>query len=306
MALLNNQPIQTGRVTPEQRNSINDYLMKKHSLNFLPANGDPSLINKLSSETPGEQIAVTPIESRLSDMAMNPNRQASITDSLDYSKTVPSVQSKVDVPTPKPINPEVKAYVQKKMNPQSETSKPSEAKKEDENPFDWSYVAQGISSLGDAMRAGSGGASNQGQIASTFQGMRDSRDAKIEQAKLNDPNNEKAVEYRDFIKNNFNPKLLKDVDLNKMSLSDMQSMYGQIKDREGADLQRQMMMAKAGAGKSVKPPTENQAKAKTFGDRMAMSNKIISQIETKDDGYNPGQMSSFGMTPERWKSDDRK
>ncbi|TGM95048.1 hypothetical protein EHR02_00145 [Leptospira levettii] len=278
MALFNNNlSYSPPQVDPSQKKqAVYDYLMKKRDTGFIPAQGSEGLKQKLSVNAEGDQIAVTPIEARLSDMAMNPNRQTSITDALNYSRTAPSIEKKSDVNavTPQEKKEIVKNYIQNKREPKQEETKPSEAKKQDDSNLDWSYAFQGLASLGGAISAGSGGQANQGQLASTFQGMRDARDQREEQARLNDPSNEKAVEFRDFLKNNFNPKLLKDVDLGKMSLGDMQNMYGQLKDREGADLQRQMMMAKAGSRGSVK---NNPNSLKDINEHVASLRDLSSQ-----------------------------
>lgn len=284
MALFNNDLGYTSPDPQAKKQAIYDYLMKKKDTGFIPAQGNEGLNQKLSMQTKGDQIAVTPIGARLSDIASNPNRQTSITDAIDYSRTAPSLEKKTDINAVSSQDKKavVQNYVKNKMEPKKE-DKPSEAKKEDGSDIDWSYVMQGISALGGAVSAGSGGSANQMGIAQSFDGMRDSRDAKIEQARLNDPNNEKAVEYRDFIKNNFNPKLLRDVDLGKMSLSDMQNMYGQIKDREQSDLQRQMMYAKMGAGQKPNAKMrEEEAEVKSFKDSLREYQKSVKDIGLLD------------------------
>lgn len=283
MALFNNNlSYSPPQEDPQARKqAVYDYLMKKKDTGFIPAQGNEGLNQKLSMQTKGDQIAITPIEARLSEIASNPNRQTSITDAIDYSRTAPSIDKKTDINSVSPQEKKavVQNYVKSKMEPKKDESKPTEAKKDEGSDIDWSYVMQGISALGGAVSAGSGGSANQMGIAQSFDGMRDSRDAKIEQAKLNDPNNEKAVEYRDFIKNNFNPKLLKDVDLNKMSLSDMQGMYGQIKDREQTDLQRQMMYSKMNAGsKPSAKMREEEAEVKSFKDSLREYQKSVKDI----------------------------
>lgn len=286
MALFNNNlTYSPPQEDPQARKqAVYDYLMKKKDTGFIPAQGNEGLNQRLSMQAKGDQIAVTPLEARLSDIASNPNRQTSITDAIDYSRTAPTIQNKTDVNSVSPQEKKavVQNYVKSKMEPKKE-DKPTEAKKDEGSDIDWSYVMQGISALGGAVSAGSGGSANQMGIAQSFDGMRDSRDQKIEQAKLNDPMNEKAVEFRDFIKNNFNPKLLKDVDLNKMSLSDMQGMYGQIKDREQSDLQRQMMYSKMNAGsKPNAKMREEEAEVKSFKDSLREYQKSVKDIGLLD------------------------
>ncbi|PJZ98873.1 hypothetical protein CH369_18075 [Leptospira levettii] len=284
MALFNNDLGYTPPNPQNKKQAVYDYLMSKKSTEMLPAQGSSDLKQKLSMTTPGDQIAVTPLDARLSEIASNPNRQASLMDSLDYSRTAPSIESKVPVePTPEQKKEIVQSYVKGKKEPKKEETKTTESKKDEGSDFDWSYVMQGLSALGGAVSAGSGGSANQMGLAQSFDGMRDSRDARIEQAKINDPNNEKAVEYRKFIKSNFDPKLLKDVDLNKMSMSDMQGLYGQVKDREQSALQKQMMLAKAGAGnKPSAKMREEEAEVKSFKDSLREYQKSVKDIGMLD------------------------
>lgn len=281
--MINSQPIQKKPINPEDKKAIYDYLMSKDKTSFIPSSGDEGLKSRLSSQAMGDEFAVTPLDQRFSEIASNPNRQTSLTDSFDFSRSIPSIEKKTE--SKKEMNPEVKSYLQKKITPKTEEAQvtPTPQKKEEGDGLDLSYLFQGLGVIGEGMKAGSGGQSDQMGMAKSFQGMRDTRDAKLEQAKMDDPNNEKAVEYRKFIQSNFNPKLLKEMDLNKMSLRDMQGMYGQFKDREQSDLQRQMMMAKAGGGRKTSDKLrEEEADVKSFKDSLRDYQKSVKDIGLLD------------------------
>ncbi len=287
---------------------IVDYMRQKNQLQNVQA--PDSLKQNLAMSTQGDYIAVNPLDATLHDMAYNPNKSVNLNSALNYSRLTPSIEAKPSLMSEgskAPMNEKVKSYLQAKMNPNKPTEASKDEKKEDGKGFDWSYVMQGLGAIGESMKTGGG---DQSTLAGNFQGMRDTRDTKEELAKFNDPMNEKAVEYRDFIKSNFPSKVLKDVDLNKMNIADMQSMFGQFANREQADLNRQAMLARAnGAGqRSFKAPSEAQAKAKGFSERMKMSGANVDNLEMQalkgEGGYDNRQL--FGAPIEGLKSEERK